>query len=214
MLAVEDMIDSVAAAVAEAGQTDRTLIFFTSDNGFHFNEHRLGAFKVTAYDEDIRVPLLVAGPGILRGAVAHDIVLNQDLPVTLAELAGAVPGNLVDGRSFVPLLSGAGGDFGRNGLLVQRWRRDPDRPPPYAYNLLGYRAVRTNDYLYVEWDTGEFELYKRRSDPWEMENLYQRADPEFLAQLTAWADRLSGCAGPTCRAAEDETPPPLRLIPE
>jgi arylsulfatase A-like enzyme len=79
------------------------------------------------------------------------------------------------------------------------------------YWLFGYRAVRTDDYLYVEWDTDEYELYDRRIDPNEMENFYGRADPDFLAELSEYLDRLNSCAGSSCQAVEDEHPPRLRI---
>jgi N-acetylglucosamine-6-sulfatase len=61
MLAVQDLIENVIQTLRAAGQFDNTYIFFASDNGFHLGEHRLLAGKLTAYEEDIRVPLYVRG---------------------------------------------------------------------------------------------------------------------------------------------------------
>jgi arylsulfatase A-like enzyme len=212
MLAVEDMVDSVMSALESAGVDDETYVVFTSDNGFHYGEHGLGPGKVTAYDEDIRVPLFVIGPGIAAGQVEDRIVISHDLAPTFADLAGATSPLFVDGRSFRHLLSGSNAiTRWRRAALVERFRRDPERPPPLDLVHVGYKAIRTAGYLYVEWDTDEFELYNRYVDPWEMENIYERADPNFLAQLSAWLDRLSNCAGSSCQAAENESPPRLRL---
>src|ERR687898_1896414 len=63
MLAVDDMVGDLVRALRKSGEMDNTYIFFTSDNGFHLGEHRLGAGKWTPYEEDIRVPLVVRGPG-------------------------------------------------------------------------------------------------------------------------------------------------------
>jgi arylsulfatase A-like enzyme len=208
MRAVEELIDSVVAALESVDRRDKTYLFFYSDNGFHLGQHRLGATKLTAFDEDIRVPLLVSGPGIRGGRTVGATVVNHDIAPTLAELAGALPAHEIDGRSFAPQLFGIRGASGRRGFLVERWRVEPNQPDL----LPGYRALRTSDYLYVEWDTGEFELYDRGVDPYEMENIYTAADPGFLSELTAWADRLGSCAGRGCIAVEDEDPPGLRLM--
>jgi arylsulfatase A-like enzyme len=213
MLAVEDMVDSVLLALESTGTIDRTYVFFASDNGFHFANHRLDANKATAYDEDIRVPLYVRGPGITPGRTVRNIVLNNDIAPTLADLAGAVYPPFVDGRSFRPILfdRGSSATEWRNGFIVEKWRDDPSQPPPLHYTKLGHRSVRTRDYLYVEWDVGEYELYDQQNDRYELENLYQRADPAFITELRAWMDRLASCAGIWCRAAEDEQPPVLSL---
>ena len=61
MLAVDDMIGDLVKSLHDSGELDNTYIFFTSDNGFHLGQHRLGAGKWTPYEEDIRVPLIVRG---------------------------------------------------------------------------------------------------------------------------------------------------------
>ncbi len=68
MLAVDDMIGELVEALKESGELDDTYIFFTSDNGFHLGIHRLSVGKWTAYEEDIRVPLIVRGPGVPEAA--------------------------------------------------------------------------------------------------------------------------------------------------
>lgn len=206
LLAVEDMLDSLVVALEAAGVMERTYIFFTSDNGFHIGEHRLGRGKTTSYDEDIRVPLLARGPGIPAGRTVREIVLNIDIAPTLAEFAGVLPPPFVDGRSFLPLLHGYGwsGVDWRDGFLIQRWRTEPNLPTEPQYFDFGYRAVRSLNYLYVEWDNGEFELYDRRSDPYELENIYSTADPSLPTRLSSWVDRLGSCAAEGCRAAEEK----------
>jgi N-acetylglucosamine-6-sulfatase len=104
MLAVDDMIGELIKALDQSGELDNTYIFFTSDNGFHLGEHRLGAGKWTPYEEDIRIPLVVRGPGVAQGRTLHQMVLNNDLAPTIAELAGGDAPAFVDGRSVVPLL--------------------------------------------------------------------------------------------------------------
>src|SRR3712207_8954197 len=60
------------------------LPIFTSDNGWHAGEHRLSAGKWTAYEEDVRVPLIVRGPRVPAGRTLEHLVLNNDLAPTFA----------------------------------------------------------------------------------------------------------------------------------
>jgi N-acetylglucosamine-6-sulfatase len=105
MLAVDDMIGDLVQALRKSGKLENTYIFFTSDNGFHLGQHRLGAGKWTAYEEDIRVPLVVRGPSVPEGRTLQHMVLTNDLAPTFADLAGADTPPFVDGRSLKPLLT-------------------------------------------------------------------------------------------------------------
>jgi arylsulfatase A-like enzyme len=206
MLAVEELMDTLVAALEEAGVREETYIFFTSENGWHYGEHRMRWGKTTSYDEDIRVPLFVLGPGVPSGGTVDQIALSIDLAPTIAQLAGATTPGFVDGRSMTPLLLSSSTPFDgwRQGFITQRWRPYPDSTAGYMpYWLLGYRGLRTDDYLYVEWDTGEFELYDRGIDPFEMDNIYDTADPALVQSLANWLDRLAACSGGACTLAED-----------
>jgi arylsulfatase A-like enzyme len=88
--AVDDMVATIVQKLEELGQLGNTYIFFTSDNGFHLGQHRLPQGKLTPYEEDILVPLLVRGPGVPAGRVLDHITGNVDLAPTFAELAGAL----------------------------------------------------------------------------------------------------------------------------
>jgi arylsulfatase A-like enzyme len=196
MLAVDEMIDTLVNTLAATGRAQQTYIFFTSDNGYHLGEHRFKKGKTNPYDEDVRVPLLVYGPGIGAGRQVSEIGLNIDIAPTLTALAGLPAPSFVDGRSLVPLLSGIQGapGAGRAGLLIE-WLK-PDKE---------YIAVRDASYLYVHhFGRGELELYDRRLDPYELDNSYPTADPDFLGDLSAWLGRLKLCAGAGCRSAEDQ----------
>ncbi|HSL00099.1 MAG TPA: sulfatase, partial [Rubrobacteraceae bacterium] len=87
--AVDEMVVRIVRSLRESGELDNTYIFFTSDNGFHAGQHRLGTGKWTAYEEDIRVPLIVRGPGVPKGATREHLVLNNDLAPTLTDIAGS-----------------------------------------------------------------------------------------------------------------------------
>lgn len=194
MLAVDEMVDTLFRALEATGEAERTYVFFTSDNGYHLGEQRFESGKTNPYDEDVRVPLLVSGPGVGEGRRVSQIAINIDIAPTLAGLAGVATPNFIDGRSLEPLLIGNGGEGGawRSGLLIE-WLK-PDKE---------YRGVRDDGYLYVDhFGRGEFELYDRNLDPYELDNFYSTADPGLLADLIAWLGRLAGCAGASCRAEE------------
>ncbi len=216
--AVDEMVAKIYAALEEAGQLDNTYIFFTSDNGYHLGEHRLLAGKNTPFEEDIRVPLLVRGPGIKAGTVIGKLASNIDLAPTLAELAGVIPPDFVDGRSLVPLLKNRIIFSWREGLLIRReasvdetvWL-DPVpalgpqgevEPLDSIYDARAggqFIALRTYDYTYVEFKNGDKELYDLKNDPYQLENIYETADPKFLDELHEWLKLLKDCKADTCR---------------
>ena len=224
LLAVNDLVAEVTRTLEASGALSNTYIFFLSDNGFHQGEHRLPAGKQSPYEESIRVPLIVRGPGVPAGVTVDQIALNIDLAPTLADFAGIAAPEFVDGRSLRLLLTteGLGGASWRHSFLLElfvptkereRARTDPTAepgavetdgeseggvaaPPPYA-------GVRTADLLYVEYETGEREFYDLRSDPYQMDNLAASADAAVIEALAARLADLRGCVAAACRAAEE-----------
>ena len=118
-------VAEIVTALREAGELEDTVIAFTSDNGFLYGEHRYQG-KTLAYEESLRVPLLMRGPGIAPGSVRTRTTAMIDLAPTFADLAGAEPLVPVDGESMVDLATGAGSGEDRT-LLVQAGIRGPDR---------------------------------------------------------------------------------------
>jgi arylsulfatase A-like enzyme len=121
LLAVDRGVVSLVRELRRTGQLKNTYVVFTSDNGFHSGEHRLPAGKQTAFDEDVRVPLLVRGPGVRARSTEHDLVGNVDFAPTFARLAGVVPPPFVDGRSFVDQLHGRPPPSVRRAFLIEHW---------------------------------------------------------------------------------------------
>ena len=190
MLAVEDMLADLLNVLASNGILDDTYIFFTSDNGLMLGEHRLITTKDVPYEEAIRVPLVVMGPGI--AADSHDdehFVLNIDIAPTLAEIAGAAIPDSVDGRSLVRLLRGE---------TVTDWRREAvSESISYTGGLSA--VLRTPEYAYSEIESNERELYDMRADPYQVASLHRRADPALMARLSARLAQLTGCRRASCR---------------
>ncbi|OJF14283.1 hypothetical protein BG844_10655 [Couchioplanes caeruleus subsp. caeruleus] len=106
LLAVDEAVGQMVAALKATGELDRTMFVFTSDNGLFFGEHRITYGKRIPYEAALRVPLMIRAPGLgaERGAVSHTLVTNADLPATLMDVAGADPARPLDGRSLLPLL--------------------------------------------------------------------------------------------------------------
>ncbi|ETK37321.1 sulfatase family protein [Microbispora sp. ATCC PTA-5024] len=196
MLGVDDMVGALVSALARAGRLDDTYIFFTSDNGFHLGQHRLRPGKTTPFEEDIRVPMVVRGPGVAPGATLTPLTSTVDLAPTFAELGGAAVPWWAEGRSLVPLLRGADVPW-RDALLVEfsHAAYSPSSPPSYA-------VLRTGRYAYVQYATGERQLYDLWFDPAEMHNLAPAAGPGLLAQLSARLALLRICMGAGCRIVD------------
>ena len=204
--AVDDLIARLRNTLAAAGVADDTYFVFGSDNGFHLGEYRLTPGKLTAYDTDVRVPLVVAGPGVPAGRRSDAAVANIDLAPTFADAAGAPASPTVDGRSLLPLLRGGSGADWRTANLVEHHGAvvradDPDRPQPGSGNPPSYEAMRTHEYTYVEYADGEREYYDLIRDPDQLHNLASSLSPARVAQLHAALLRLQKCRGPECWSA-------------
>ncbi len=230
MLAVKELVEQLLKTLRESGHLDDTYLFFASDNGFHLGEHRLHAGKLTAYEEDIRVPLYVRGPGVPARTVREEMVGNIDLAPTFAELAQATVPDFVDGRSLVPLLHGGPRPepwrgaflveqeevhFGRGKGEHPRQVLEPldpqeeemaNAPGRGGQGIPAYNALRTTTHTYVSYSTGEHELYDLQSDPHQLKNIAVTADKALLANLDAWLEAFRKCHGVQCRTA-DVAPP-------
>src|SRR3546814_16365369 len=117
-------------------------------------EHRQFVGKTTAYEEDIRVPFAIRGPGVPKGARLTPFVLNNDLAPTIAAMADVAPPSYVDGRSFLPLLEDPEQSWRQSFAIERRQRETMEIVGPASFN-----ALRTADWTYVEYFNGERELY-------------------------------------------------------
>ncbi|HUI97789.1 MAG TPA: sulfatase [Xanthobacteraceae bacterium] len=208
VLAVDKLIGDLQAAVAAIGEADNTYFVFSSDNGYHMGEHRLMPGKMTAYDTDIHVPLIVTGPNIRAGSTVEDIAENIDLCPTFAELAGMTPSSEIDGRSLVPLLHGQTLADWRAVALIEhhgpaRDTADPDFPGPRSGNPPSYEALRSRSFLYVEYADGDKEYHDLASDPDELHNTFAALPQETKTALSTMLGAVEACRGGTsCRQAE------------
>lgn len=190
LLAVDELIADLCETLERKGELANTYIVFTSDNGFQLGAHRMDHGKGDAYEESIRVPFIVRGPGVPAGRRLAPMVLNIDLAPTLAALGGATVPADVDGRSIVPLLRGQTPKAWRQDFLIEHWTNDEDGLPAYA-------ALRTADHLYVEY-AEEKELYDLKKDPYQLQSQHASADAGLLRRLTARLQTLKTCRGAGC----------------
>ena len=142
------MIAQIESRLAADGVARDTYIVFSSDNGLHMGEHRLRPGKLTAFDTDIRVPLIVTGPGVPAGRTMDQMTENVDLCPSFEELAGAPVPPSVDGHGLGALLHGGQPAGWRKEILVEHHGRvydrgDPDLPVSGAGNPPSYEALRS-----------------------------------------------------------------------
>jgi len=198
--AVDRMIGEIEAELEAKGLARSTYIVFSSDNGLHMGEHRLRPGKLTAFDTDVKVPLVVVGPGVPAGRTVRAMSENIDLCPSFEELAGAPVPPSVDGHSLVGLIHGRRAAGWRRAILIEHHGRvhddaDPDLPLRGSGNPPSYEALRTAHSLYVEYVTGEREYYNLRSDPFELHNLAAHLRPRRLRRLHAALLRIERCHG-------------------
>jgi N-acetylglucosamine-6-sulfatase len=197
MLAVDEMLERVDAALLETGRFESTYLVFVSDHGFHLGQHRFRQGKSTPYEPAIRIPFMMRGPRVPVGRQLEHLVTAVDLPATLAELAGIVTPGHVDGRSLVPLLADTppAPETWRSEVLIERLPVAVDEEDG---GIPAWWGLRTTDAMYAEYETGEVEYYDLLSDPDQLENLHDRVDPALLDALRERLDEWLSCAGPTC----------------
>lgn len=157
LLAVDEYLLALRDVVASRGETERTVIVVTSDNGFAFGDHRWVG-KQVPYEPSIRVPLAISVPGS-EGDPSDELASNLDIAPTLAALAGVTPPFRFAGRD----LTGPSPAGVLEPWVPLGWAGGPNVP--------AWRGVRTKDRVYIRWITGEEEVYDLRRDPGQLVNL-------------------------------------------
>ena len=199
LLHVDEGVAQIVEALRQSGELDRTLLIFVSDNGMLLGEHRIPGSKIYPYEESIRVPLLIRGPGVPVGQTVGSPAVNADLAPTILDAAGAQPGLTVDGISLFDLIATPGP---KRDLLVESYVDDAAHTP--------YAGLRTTRYLYTEYSTGDRELYDLEADSHELDN--RVSDPGYappLAWLAARLAELRHCQGASCQGSAGEPPVPV-----
>jgi N-acetylglucosamine-6-sulfatase len=189
LLAVDESLGRIRAALEESDALAHTIIVVTSDHGYFYGEHWLNEERRLAYEEAARIPLIVRYPSVARaGGMPPEMVQTIDLAPTLLELAGVSDPVVRQGRSLVPLLRGEHPPW-RSSVLIEYYT---DTVFPRIRNM-GYQAVRTERYKYINYLEleGMDEIYDLSSDPYEMDNLIGAArEQELLPMLRQELARL------------------------
>ncbi|XP_039625977.1 N-acetylglucosamine-6-sulfatase isoform X2 [Polypterus senegalus] len=226
LLSVDDLVEKLITKLSIRGELQNTYIFFTSDNGYHAGQFSLPIDKRQLYEFDIRVPLLVRGPGIKSNQTNKMLVANIDLGPTILDIAGYnVSKTKMDGMSFLPLMTGKQENMTwRTDILVEYEGEghnvsDPDCPGlgpgvaecfpdcvcEDAYNNT-YACVRTiatsADLQYCEFDDAELfvEVYNLTADPFQLINIAKTIDQEVLEKMNHRLMMLQSCSGPKCQS--------------
>jgi arylsulfatase A-like enzyme len=202
LVAADEMVARVLAALEQHRRLGDTYVFFTSDNGFLQGQHRFPWGKNAPYEESVRVPLVVRGPGVPAGRALEHLASNVDYAPTLAELAGLPVPPSVDGQSLVPLLGAAppAPAEWRRDVLVEHWETgDPVQIPDFA-------LLRLQRQVYVEYAAGENEFYDLDADPDQLENRHAQLPAEERRRLSERLALLKNCRGAGCRVLASPVP--------
>lgn len=201
MLAVDEGVGRVVAALEARGIADDTMVVFMSDNGSFFGEHGLSIERRFPYEESIRCPLVISHPArIERSRTVDAFALSVDIAPTLLDVAGVSIPRGVQGRSLLPHLSGAPA-AGRDAFLIEY--HGHENPFPWIANI-DYRAVRIGHHKYIRWlrEDDAHELYDLDADPYELRNIANEpaSGPVVSHARDAMASLVLGSLGlPTTR---------------
>jgi arylsulfatase A-like enzyme len=193
---MDQQVGKLLDALDRLKLTDKTIVVFHSDHGYHTGDHDGMWQKQSLFEQSARVPLIIAAPGSKSGgkAVAGCAELIDVYP-TLAELCGLkVPAEL-QGKSLAPQLNDASAptkgfaltQVRRGGGGMGKGKKNKEKAAMAAFP--GY-SLRTDHYRYTEWDSGAkgVELYDHQSDPQEFTNLAK--DPAHAATVKQLSAQL------------------------
>jgi len=205
LASLDDAVAALVEQLEEAGELDNTYLVFITDNGYQLGEH--GWFgKTLPYEENLRTPMLVRGPGVAPGTSTDQIVSIVDLVATFNDVAGHTSERELDGASMLPIWRGESDTpLHPGGLLVQGGAYKPETGKTGWL----YRGVRTRRYTYAEWYDGTVELYDRSTDPHQVDSVAASARYTAVRQELQRRTRVLGeCAGPACNRRFGALPQP------
>ncbi|KAJ5211454.1 uncharacterized protein N7498_003100 [Penicillium cinerascens] len=219
---VDELVDTLIKRLEESNKLDNTYIIYTSDNGFHIGQHRLPPGKTCGFEEDIRVPLFIRGPGIPEGYVQDSVTTHIDLAPTIFDLAGIPPRSDFDGTA-IPVTPDFAGRRHEH-VTVEYWGKGIMEGTFGGIGPGGSSMVPNNTYksvrllgegynlYYSVWCNNEHELYDLSTDPYQLHNLYPssaqadddeprilgRSLSQAITRLDALLLVLKSCQGNTC----------------
>jgi arylsulfatase A-like enzyme len=176
--AVDESVGAVLDYLDETGLAEKTLVVYTSDQGFYLGEH--GWFdKRFMYEESLRTPLLMRLPGrIPAGTSTPALVLNIDFAPTYLELAGLEPPADLQGRSLTGVIAGRTPPDWRRSIYYHYYEY------PGFHAVKRHYGVRNDRYKLIHFyhDIDAWEFYDLETDPLEVRN--RIGDPDYRDEIT------------------------------
>ncbi|MGX1928118.1 sulfatase family protein [Flagellimonas sp. 2504JD4-2] len=181
---VDDNVGRLLDYMDENGLSENTMVVYTSDQGFYLGEH--GWFdKRFIYDESFKTPLLIRWPNKIKpGITSEEMVQNLDFAQTFLEAAEIEAPDDMQGESLIPLLTSNDKDWSRDAVYYHYYEY------PAEHQVMRHYGIVTVDYklAHFYYDVDEWELYDRKKDPQEMNNVY--ADPAYADVVKALHKKL------------------------
>lgn len=202
LLSVDDMVEKIVETLQEKNVLDNTYIIFTSDHGYHLGQFSLPIDKRQAYEFDVRIPLMIRGPGIPAGQERKELIVTIDFAPTFVHMAGLSHPSNMDGKSIVPLLYSDDHAWRSEFLIEYHGEGYYNTAVPSCPNLdysgmancfpgcicedalnNTYTCLRTLnktlDTVYCQFDDKErfVEMFNLTSDPYQLYNLAYDASP-------------------------------------
>ena len=189
LLAVDESLGRIMAAIDAIGELDNTVVVVTSDHGYWYGEHGLWEERRLAYEEALRIPMMLRFPQrVSPGSRPLQMLLSIDVAPTMLEFAGVEASGALHGRSLVPILEGENPEW-RSSFLVEYYSDTVFE----RIDHMGYKAVRSDRYKYIRYEDleGMDEFYDLHADPYELRNVI--GDPRYdtaLKEMQAELNRL------------------------
>ncbi|MGB5458956.1 MAG: sulfatase/phosphatase domain-containing protein [Eudoraea sp.] len=182
--AVDENVGRLLNYLDKEGLSENTLVVYTSDQGFYLGEH--GWFdKRFMYEESFKTPLLIKWPHVINAGTTEDeMVQNLDFAQTFLQVAGALPPPDMQGESLVPLLKGEKEKWEREAVYYHYYEY------PAEHAVKRHYGIATKDYklIHFYYDVDEWELYDRKNDRLEVNNVYQ--DPKYSNVVSKMKQKL------------------------
>ncbi len=184
--AVDENVGRVLDYLDANGLSENTIVVYTSDQGFYLGEH--GWFdKRFIYDESFKTPLMIRWPNrIHAGTTSDEMVQNLDFAQTFLEAAGIIPPGDMQGESLMPLLEGKSDQWTRDAVYYHYYEY------PAVHMVKRHYGIVTRDYklAHFYYDVDEWELYDRKKDPQELNNVVD--DPAYADIVADLKEKLAG----------------------
>ena len=220
LLSVDDLLMDVVKVITDYSALDNTYFVWTSDHGYQLGQFCLPREKHQPYENDIRVPFFIKGPGIKQHSSRNEVVSMVDVAPTLLELAGITPPSRMEGASFVSLLTnkGGGNNWSKDKHLVEFWSQsDGIKFNHYVdgpnNTFIGVRLLNeSHNVAYLEFYENivgehlfnitpcDYEFYDLKRDPYQLNNLYNtpEIDDQLVNELKDYLHNKIQCKGSQC----------------